>query len=371
MELKKVVNLMPDDKFLDYYIEMSEFYNPNQCSYIVFSNEKDLKYIKSKNKNISILPKNEDSRNKLLSNFSGVEKIVFHSLNKYHSDLVDKLSSEITKIWLFWGFDGYITRPKSYFINHSTSKLRFGTSLRERLRFLKNHYYSDKRISNTGKLHIRMIRNMNYCATWVQEDIKLAQKINPNIKSLYFNYYTNLLMSIPESQDINKDLKTILLGNSGSEYNNHIEALLYLRDIRFQGVIYCPLSYNGGSTYKLNVERLGKKFFGDNFIAFRELLPLSEYQQIINTCDVVWMNHRRQQAAGNIFAALAMGKVVILDPRNPLKETFDDWGMKLFDKDILLKKNIIQTELRKNFSIKNKLTFEMNVDFFRFLFSFK
>lgn len=28
MELKKIVNIMPDDKFLDYYIEMSEKFLP-------------------------------------------------------------------------------------------------------------------------------------------------------------------------------------------------------------------------------------------------------------------------------------------------------------------------------------------------------
>jgi hypothetical protein len=38
MRFNPVLNIMPDDKFIDAYIEMSERYIPNQSSYIIFGN---------------------------------------------------------------------------------------------------------------------------------------------------------------------------------------------------------------------------------------------------------------------------------------------------------------------------------------------
>ena len=53
MELKKIVNIMPDDKFLDYYIEMSEKFLPGESTYLFFKDDAPFKFVKSLN---NILP---------------------------------------------------------------------------------------------------------------------------------------------------------------------------------------------------------------------------------------------------------------------------------------------------------------------------
>jgi hypothetical protein len=51
-------------------------------------------------------------------------------------------------------------------------------------------------------------------------------------------------------------------------------------------------------------------------------MPLDEYNDLVAGCDVVIMNHRRQQALGNIGTALNAGATVYLDEANPVYEFF-------------------------------------------------
>ena len=367
MELKRIVNIMPDEKFLDYYIEMSEQFIPDQSSYLVFKNTSILNFIKSKNKNLSIIPDTLMFSEDLINSLKNSDKIIFHSFRREYKKFIEDISGSVELIWLFWGFDGYITQKNRNYLGDITAKLRFKKSSIGYLRYIKNKIYNDRIVSKVGRDHLSIIKMMDYCATWVEADIDLAREINPELKHLYFNYYTEELMDFPSGHSINLNLQTLMLGNSGSEYNNHAEALLYLKEINFTGKIYCPLSYNGTEHYKANIIKLGNDLFGKNFVAMQHFVSLKEYQNIVNSCDVVWMNHKRQQAAGNIFSALCMGKVVILDPINPMISTFKKWGMKTYTKEVLINKLIDGDDLKKNTNIKNLLNFNANLSFFDFL----
>ncbi|WP_140937948.1 TDP-N-acetylfucosamine:lipid II N-acetylfucosaminyltransferase [Sphingobacterium lumbrici] len=367
MELKRIVNIMPDDKFLDYYIEMSEQYIPNRSTYLFVEKYDEFKYVKSNHPNIMKVPLGNILKHDVEKLFKGVDVVVFHSLNVDLASLIDRLPGKIRKIWIFWGFDGYITQKKNKYISTLTSRLRFPNTVRGYLKYIKNRWYTDQTISKSGRIHTKMIKKMDYCATWAKNDYMMAKSIHPDIKFFYFNYYTEELMNFPTPRMINMELSTIMLGNSGSEYNNHEAALDYLKDIGFKGKIYCPLSYNGSIYYRKNIEEIGRRFFGENFIPLKDFLPLDEYQKIINSCDVVWMNHKRQQAAGNLVAAFYTGKVVVLDQDHPLLDTFKEWGLSVYHRDILVTKDVKLEELVENQKVKSFLKKEHNKAYFSFL----
>jgi hypothetical protein len=52
-------------------------------------------------------------------------------------------------------------------------------------------------------------------------------------------------------------------------------------------------------------------------VPLESLLPLEEYRDVIRGCDIVILNHWRQQAVGNVIAALNAGSRVVFDRRNP------------------------------------------------------
>lgn len=118
----------------------------------------------------------------------------------------------------------------------------------------------------------------------------------------------------------------ILVGNSAWQTNNHIEVfhMLANHDLRSRKVIV-PLSY-GDPIYRNNLITQGQEILGDAFMPLVDFLPLDQYCSIVASCNVVVMNHLRQQALGNIGTALYQGAHVFLDPINPVYQFFKEKG---------------------------------------------
>ena len=156
-------------------------------------------------------------------------------------------------------------------------------------------------------------------------------------------YYTaeQLNFSNLEYQSIN--INRLWLGNSATDTNNHLDALDYLKSIQWQGEIVVPLSY-GSAEYREKIIEYGVKNFGEKFIPLVDFIPLEQYHQLMNSCGIVWMNHIRQQAAGNILTAIYMGKVVIMNHNNNLYKTLKEWGIYFESQEILTRPDAISTD---------------------------
>ena len=103
----------------------------------------------------------------------------------------------------------------------------------------------------------------------------------------------------------------VLVGNSATASNNHADAFALLAGCTGGARVVVPLSY-GNADYGAQVAALGARLFGDRFDALREWMPIDAYNERIRNCGFVVMNHRRQQAVGNIGAALFKGATVYL-----------------------------------------------------------
>jgi dTDP-N-acetylfucosamine:lipid II N-acetylfucosaminyltransferase len=121
----------------------------------------------------------------------------------------------------------------------------------------------------------------------------------------------------------------ILLGNSANPSGNHLEAFELLRHrIPEGGRIVAPLSYGRSHPgYAQAVIAAGRATFGERFEPLTGWMPIDAYNTRIARCGVVLMNHRRQQAVGNICAALYRGASVYLRRDNPLWRFFTDQGI--------------------------------------------
>ena len=115
------------------------------------------------------------------------------------------------------------------------------------------------------------------------------------------------------------DGENYLLGNSADPSNNHLDALVTLRErVNLVGSqkIIVPLSY-GNPAYARVIIRKGRELFGDAFEPLTEFLPVEQYQLRLASCRHVILNHLRQQAVGNLVLALANGSNVYMNVRNP------------------------------------------------------
>jgi dTDP-N-acetylfucosamine:lipid II N-acetylfucosaminyltransferase len=129
----------------------------------------------------------------------------------------------------------------------------------------------------------------------------------------------------------------VLLGNSANPTNNHLEALELLRTRLPHGSrVLAPLSYGvAPQGYAQAVAEAGRGVLGEHFEPLTDWLPIKTYNARLARCGVVFMNHRRQQAVGNICAALYRGASVYLRRDNPLYGFFTDLGITLLPIDAL------------------------------------
>jgi dTDP-N-acetylfucosamine:lipid II N-acetylfucosaminyltransferase len=118
-----------------------------------------------------------------------------------------------------------------------------------------------------------------------------------------------------------------LLGNSADPANNHLDALEELRQrvsLSASQRVIVPLSY-GNPAYARRVIRRGRDLFGEAFEPLTDFLPLAQYHEKMASCRHIILNHRRQQAVGNLVVALWNGASVYLNARNPAYAHFKDF----------------------------------------------
>ena len=247
----------------------------------------------------------------LYKELNGADKIIFHNLSvTFYVMLMIYLIPGIAKkaSWLVWGGDLYCYRNRS------------------------------KRIMDIFVEHMRkvIISRLSYIATLTTGDYDLARKwYKTKAKNIRVNYCDeneiNILkdvqkMNLPESDTVN-----ILLGNSATESNCHIDMLDVLSKFKNENIcIYVPLSY-GNMEYAKKVKEYGSKIFRDKIVYIEKFMDRRQYFSLLARMQVTIFNHDRQQALGNIFAILFLGKKVYLRQGTAMwSEITNSWKYHVF-----------------------------------------
>lgn len=323
---KKNIHIAMSDKFLPPLIDFI---------YSNFSKEKNKFYLYGQNREYDFLKNNDVSfldigaagvsYYQLLKEMYNADKIILHSL----------FSQKIIKIlffnpwllkkcyWLMWGGDLY--------------------SENQGLSFTHKKYKSF------------VIKNMGYLLTYIPGDIEYARE-RFKAKGCYIEnigYLSNVCNVEVEDNKNNKENIHILLGNSATESNEHIEALDILAKFKNSNIkIYVPLSY-GNSIYANQVIEYGKSIFNEKFIALTSFQPYEQYQRFLQSIDIAIFNHKRQQAMGNTINLLGMGKKVYLRKGTSQWDFFNINKIKIFDvEDFDIDSIYIMNENSKNISEK-------------------
>ena len=103
----------------------------------------------------------------------------------------------------------------------------------------------------------------------------------------------------------------VLLGNSATKTNQHIEALNKLSKYKGYIQIICPLSY-GDFYYRDAVITHGNALFGTDFIAVTDYFLPEEYATLLYSVDIAVFNNNRQQATANIEILAYLGKKIFI-----------------------------------------------------------
>ena len=170
-----------------------------------------------------------------------------------------------------------------------------------------------------GRLH-------TFCV--IPTEVELLRKALPALKAVHHELPLFTAEDVFASGPALMEGPDILLGNSATASNNHADAFAMLDGRLGSGRLVVPLSY-GDTRYGAKVAALGRERFGEQFDALQRWMSLADYNERIGACGFVVMNHRRQQAVGNIGAALYKGATVYLRRENPLFAFYSGLGITL------------------------------------------
>lgn len=215
------------------------------------------------------------------------------------------------------------------------------------------------------KLRKRIIKKIPRIAGLLEEDYEIVRKRYHTLASfsrVFYPYPIDFsLLSELKVHHIKFPEKTILLGNSASESNNHLDILLKLEPLKNEQIkILCPLSYGSTRKYAELIVEKGKEIFKDKFIPLLDFIEPSEYSKILSGVDVLIMNQQRQQGLGNIFPILFLEKKVYIRSDASSFDFLKELGCKIND-TLLIEKELDNIFILDKASLKRNAEIIFNL----------
>lgn len=324
----KILHIVYDAIFIDDACDLFETVFPGGNEYLYIGSLDKFKFIQTSI--VKQIPHKIIFTNAFRSSLRKYKGIIFHSFCGFSDYYIALSASAHTKVlWVGWGFDYYdLVCKKEDLLKPETLSLFNKQKRGVNLIYPLKKTNSFLRSFTKSLVKRRSMRRIDYFSPVIYEDYQMVKRKIPDMRAEYLPWnYINLKAS-QEFENVSGD--NILIGNSASYENNHLDLFHLLLDFDLTGRnIICPLSY-GDEQYRDHIISKGKEYFGDAFKPLIEFLDLSEYKRKISSCSIVLMNHLRQQAVGNINIALVSGAKVFLDSANPLFEHYRNLGVKVF-----------------------------------------
>lgn len=260
----------------------------------------------------------------LMPELWGADIVVVHAMTKHHACALRGLPKGTLVVWIGYGFDYYgllSSRIGGYWFDQTEALMTTMGILERHLETMRPHVASVAQRINVFSVN--------------PSETEMVRAALPQLKAVYHALPSFTVEDIFAQGDARMIGPDVLLGQSSSPHNNHLEMFEVLREtLPAASRLIVPLSY-GDTRYADHIEQVGRTLFGDRFVAMRTWMPIAEYQQQISGCGFVVMNHRRQKAVGNISSALYRGAKVFLQRSNPLVGFFTGLGAAVYSVDDL------------------------------------
>lgn len=328
----RILHLATDDKFIDQAFRVFEACFPQKNEVWVFSKYKKLRVASQVGKKVvpigffgRWLPK------KNANDYKGYDLVIFHSFGDLLYPEIFNIDEAVPVIWIGWGYDYYdLIGESDDYLLPSTKSIVSGLYVSDIRALLKSRLGSIVRRFLGVESKKNGVGRVKYFSPVLANEFELVLragdwKVFP--EKAYWQYGTI-------EDDFVKDFKqewvkgdSVLVGNSATPTCNHVEVFYFLDQIGFVGRrVIAPLSY-GNKVYGDKVNEIGGRLFGSNFLSLRQFMPIDEYLSCIKECGYVIMNHKRQQAIGNIVTMLYLGARVFLRRESPAYQYFIDMGV--------------------------------------------
>ncbi|MBU1105375.1 MAG: TDP-N-acetylfucosamine:lipid II N-acetylfucosaminyltransferase [Candidatus Riflebacteria bacterium] len=302
--------------------------SPGQNEFVVISDKTSLKF--SKLAKVRILSTKILFEKDFIKGLSAYEAIVVHYLNNDSAKLIAKVPTNMKILWIGWGGDYYSLMQNSNEKIFLLDKTRAAYSKNRSFKACVRHLLVLCRdmFRNSRKTLLDAIRRIDFFAPVLPEEYAMVKDALWGFKAKYLSWNYGCLDDFILPEKILSG-NNILLGNSATYANNHLDAFELIKGFKLPGKIITPLNY-GDKAYAESVIKRGKSLFNANFEPIQTFLPLADYVEHASRCSYVVMNHLRQQGLGNIIMMMHMGAKIFLNVQNPILRFFQSQGAFLF-----------------------------------------
>lgn len=354
----KILHIATDDKFVDHAYTVFEKAFSEKNEVIIFSKSESLRFVKLKDYLHVKYTLSQIRRPRVEKElYEKYDLVIFHSFGDLLYPEIFNIPEDVPTVWFGWGYDYYdlIGKPKNLLlpatqnIASQSYKSLLRTTIGKTLRFAF-------RLAGVSKSRRKAIERLTLFAPVLPNEYEMVLK-SRSWKSFpehaCWNYGTmeDHLIKGFEGEQVEGD--SILVGNSASLTCNHKDTLGFLHEVGVENrYIISPLSY-GDKTYGEKIIAIGRQCFGEKFNPLKDFMPIQDYVATIKKCGYVIMNHKRQQAVGNIVIMLYLGARVFLREENPTYSFLKEMGVAVssvqeLEKDISLLQKPLSSEEKEN-----------------------
>jgi len=328
----KVVHIHTDYKFV--YNTSSFFEGSYYDNQIVIIQNNEPYYGKFKDKAILFTTKKRDIK-KLINICKNSDLVVLYDLNPIKVRIVLSLPKEIKIAWRFFGYELY-QRRKDIFV--SEKSIQFNTKPRkiykQQILSLVKQIYRLARFSLQPKsLFFKAIARINYMLVLSTEEYKLLNIYWPDLPEfiqLPHRYFDESLTPPSLGIKMKHEKPVIVIGNSRSWYNNHIDLIEMIDRMPYkQNYQFIFLFNYGPEGYYARVVRervKGKPYYK----LIDEFIPPEEFEVFYQKISALVINGYRQMAGANIFMAMEKGVKVYLNDKNVFMQWLKNEGLTVF-----------------------------------------
>lgn len=297
-----ILQIIFDDKFGDYAIEQFKAHSEQTRIVLITYVLRELKYVHSINP-CDIIVFGSAEYKDMIAHFSDYKAVIMHGLFTYFQyDIIRHLPAKTKLAWVLWGAEIY-TRPDIY-----SSFLAPYTRLAYKLKQCKEFQFHKKQDQDT--VPIEILKRVDYILCSSNEIYEEVRSYigEADIQHLTYSYFTLERLIGTELLDKTVEGCNILLGNSASLDNNHLDALMRLKRVGIpeRAKLITPLSY-GDLWIRNLVNKVGKILFKQQFYPLLEFMQRPEYNKLVQSCSVFVANHHRPNAFANTLTALYLG----------------------------------------------------------------
>ena len=341
----KIAHFFNNNKFVDKHI----------IKYIECDFENDFFYLNNENNysgshkgKVVYLPPESEAYNSIINRIETYDIVILYYLNSDKFKLIEAIKhSKVKIIWSFYGAELYsLPSIRLKMLSENTQlvlKDELSKSNSESIKDVFRWLLSPFRNKRTNHQWIKKsCKRIDYFLWYNEFEYEILNKYMGQILPTFMEAPLNNALNEVEP-DPNKE-NSLLIGNSASYYNNHLDALDILATNRYKGKVSLPFSYLKNDNYVALIEKYALRS-GLAFKIIDEFMTYSEYITFINRHKAAVYPSYRQMGLGNIFIGIRCGLKIYLSDKNPSLKWLREKGMKIYSMEQDLSNDLIKNNL--------------------------